>query len=171
MILVLAHGGWGVLWAVQALWEHLHKIPFPPVLVVNLGREKKNRFQKIRDNLSFVSTYPYVPDYCSPLENGFFLAWLSYQYDWQNALRYKTLETLNGKTPERMLVLDDAIVTGFTYRLALGLLGDIFPKCTTRMLSVDTFEWRNEISKSWLRYHHVNLPLTKLRYSNQFYIT
>lgn len=150
LVLVLAHGGWGFLWAAQALWEHFYQTPFPPVLIVNIGREKMDRYNIARESLSCAHTFPYTPDYAGLEENGYFLAWSSQQTDWQHELRQKILSTLSGKFPEKILILDDAYFTGFTSRFVLGLLSDILPTCETNMLEGDMFEWRTEIARFWM---------------------
>ncbi|MAT45436.1 MAG: hypothetical protein CL609_24170 [Anaerolineaceae bacterium] len=151
LILVLGHGGIGVLWAVEALWQLTHQRNLPPVLVVNLGTEKIRRYESAREGLPFIHTHPFVPDYSSTIECGFFLAWLKTQYDWLNTLDELIRNRFSGKSPASILVLDDAYVTGSTHRLALGLLLALYPDCQVDFLAGDTFEWRNELAQVWIK--------------------
>jgi hypothetical protein len=148
LVMVLAHGGWGVQWAVEALWEKGE--PFPPVLVTNIGREKRKRYEDLRPPEFYEHMGHYVADYAGDIENGFFLAWVSRQKGWQDALRNQVLETLQGSEPKRVLVLDDGDFEGGTFRLVLRLVADAFPGCAAHMLAGDAFEWRNEIADKWL---------------------
>jgi len=159
LVVVLAHGGWGLLWAVEALWNK--EDPFPPVLVTNIGREKLKRYDALRPQPFLEHMNLYVAEYAGDIENGFFLAWVSRQKGWHDALRKQVLETLQGSEPKRVLVLDDANFVGSTFRIVLRLLADIFPDCMTRMLAGDAFEWRNEIAASWLTAHGVTSEIQK----------
>lgn len=150
IIIPLAHGGWGVLWAVEALWSEIKTIPLPPTLVLNIGREKLERYKTIRPDEEWVHTYPFVAEYAGGIENGYFLAWLSKQTDWQDFLRAKVLHQLNGQFPKRIMVLDDGNFSGGTYRIILGLLQDVFPEADSSMLVGDGFEWKEEIAQIWL---------------------
>ena len=123
--------------------------------MTNIGREKLERYEKIRPE-SITMVEPYTADYAGDLENGFFLAWVSRQKDWQDALRKQVLETLHGSDPKRVLVLDDANFVGSTCRMVLCLMGETFPGCETRMLAGDMFEWRNEIAANWLTAQGIN---------------
>lgn len=150
IIIVLAHGGWSVLWALEALWTETKVTCVPPVVVLNIGREKLERYYQQRPVADWVQTHPYIADYAGAIENGYFLAWLSHQSDWQTELREKVLQPLNGKIPERILVLDDGNFSGGTYRIMLGLLQDVFPDASTSMLVGEGFEWKEEIAQIWL---------------------
>lgn len=158
LVMVLAHGGWGVLWAVQALWGEGE--PFPPVLVTNIGREKRKRYEDLRPPEFHEHMGHYVADYAGDIENGFFLAWVSRQKGWQDALRKQVLETLQGNEPKRVLVVDDGDFEGGTFRLVISLLADVFPGCVAHMLAGDAFEWRNEIAEKWLNEHNID-PATR----------
>jgi len=159
---VLAHGGWGVLWAAQTLWYEKTRRAFPDTQVTNIGREKLSRYEKQRENLDWVSMFPFIPEYAGDWERGYFLNWLSDQKDWQDGLRTQVLNILAGKQPRKILVLDDTEMVGGTYRLILGLLRDIFPECETRMIAGHLFEWRNEIIKMWLLENEIQLHGEKL---------
>jgi hypothetical protein len=119
LLLVLAHGGWGVLWAIQVCWQATQEATLPLVLATNLGREKIERYYGIRDGLPCVSINPFVADYAQEPEVGYFLDWVSQQIDWQEQLRSQVLDALDGRTPRRILVLDDTTWEGGIYRLAL----------------------------------------------------
>jgi len=75
LILVLAHGARPVLWALQTLWGVTSHHPLPPVVVLNIGREKLERYYDQRPQADWVYTHPYVADYAGEIENGYFLAW------------------------------------------------------------------------------------------------
>ncbi|MBP9041798.1 MAG: hypothetical protein KBF64_08505 [Anaerolineaceae bacterium] len=157
IVIVLAHGGWGPLWALQALCQELQKAPFPPLLVTNIGNEKLDRYEKQRYRIyRCYECYPYNALHTNAVENGFFLAWVSQQTDWQYSLRQMIMEVLNGLTPSRILVLDDTTWVGGTYRIALTLLNSIFPESEVRMIAGDSFEWRSDIVKPWLLDHGIN---------------
>ena len=158
IILVLAHGGWGVLWALEVVWTETKTIPLPPTVILNIGREKLERYNQQRPEANWVHTYPYVADYAGDIENGYFLAWLVRQTDWQDELREKILHQLDGENPEHILVLDDGDFTGGTHHIILGLLQVVFPDCKTSMLAGDGFEWKEEIAQIWLN---------QLGYSNE----
>lgn len=131
--------------------------------MTNIGREKLERYEKIQPE-SITMVEPYTADYAGDLENGFFLAWVSWQKDWQDALRKQVLGTLQGNEPKKVFVLDDANFEGGTFRIVLRLMGDIFPECETRMLAGDMFGWRNEIAESWLSEHGINPETQKDHY-------
>lgn len=157
IVIVLAHGGWGPLWALQALWKELQKFPFPPLLVTNIGNEKLDRYEKQRYRIyGCYDCYPHDAMYTNTIENGFFLAWVSQQTDWQYSLREQIMHVLNGKKPERILVIDDTTWMGGTYRIVLTLLSSIFPYCEVRMIAGYFFEWSFDIVKPWLLDHGIN---------------
>lgn len=160
LIIVLAHGGWGPLWASQRLWSEKRLESFPPVLVTNIGTEKMDRYEKARASLPFTEVFPFTADHAGNIECGYFLAWISAQQEWKEMLQAQIMETLNFK-PDRILVIDDASFTGETSRLILGLLRSIFPNCLTSMISGAYFEWRVEIAYPWLVEHHIDLENEK----------
>ncbi len=157
IVIFLAHGGWGPLWALQALWKELQKTSFPPLLVTNIGNEKLDRYEKQRYRIyRCYECYPYDALYANAIENGFFLAWVSQQTDWQYSLRKQIIHLLDGRIPERILVMDDTTWLGGTYRIALTLLNSIYPDSEVRMVAGDFFEWRSDIVKPWLLDHGIN---------------
>lgn len=150
IIIVLAHGGWSVLWALEALWQETKTTSLPPVLVLNIGREKLARYHQQRPEADWVITGHYVADYAGDIENGYFLAWFSRQSDWLTELREKIIEKTNGRAPARILVLDDSSFAGGTQHISLGLLHAALPNCSTKLLTAEAFEWKEELSAAWL---------------------
>jgi hypothetical protein len=119
LVIALAHGGWAPLRAAQALWNETRPTPFPPVLVTNLGRENLDRYDRIRASVPCVNISPFVADYAGNHEIVYFLAWLTQQTDWQDELFQQVLDALGSdQPPDRILVIDDTIWEGGTFRLA-----------------------------------------------------
>jgi hypothetical protein len=158
LLLVLAHGGWGALWATQVCWQATQEATLPLVLATNLGREKIKRYYGIRDGLPCVSISPFVADYAQEPEVGYFLDWVSRQIDWQEQLRSQVLEALDGRTPRRILVLDDTTWEGGTYRLALALLEAALPTVEVHFLASVRLDWRGPAYELWLKEHAITLP-------------
>lgn len=161
LVMVLAHGGGGALWAVQVLWPEITDRPFPPLLVTNLGREKLEAYHTARADTPFAARMPFVPNFTGNHETGHFLAWVSRQTAWQDALRCQVLTAANdhrpGQEPRRILVLDDTTWLGATFRLALGLLRDTFPGCEARMVAGNLLDWRDTFAHLWLYEHRQKL--------------
>ncbi len=151
LVIVLAHGGWAALWAAEVVWAETSSEPFPKALVTNMGREKIRRYTKVRSTVPCAEINPFVVDYAGCFEIGYFLAWLSKQTDWHDALRRQVLQALDGKAPKRLLVLDDTTWEGGTYRLALSLLCETFPDCEVHMVAGNLLEWRVNMGALWLQ--------------------
>jgi len=59
LIVALAHGVWGVLRAVEAYWASSKaEQAFPPVMVSIIGREKMERYERVRENLPCARNSP-----------------------------------------------------------------------------------------------------------------
>jgi len=143
LIVALAHGAWGVQWAVEAYWGiRKDARALPPIMVTNLGREKMERYERVRENLPCARISPFVADYAGDEEVGYFLS--QFRQQAQAAIR---------TSPERILILDDTMLEGCTYRLAIGLADAAFPKATVRFINGNVLAWRSELSYPWLEKH------------------
>jgi len=150
LIITLAHGAWGMLWAVEAYWVTSKGMQaFPPVMITNLGREKMERYERVRADLPCARIAPFVADYAGDEEVGYFLSWLEQQHDWIDQFRQQAFTVISAD-PERILILDDAMLEGCTYRLAIGLAEAVFPKATVRFINGNVLAWRSELAYPWL---------------------
>lgn len=150
LVIPLAHGAWVVLWSVEAYWKsNKGAQAFPPLQVMNLGREKIARYEPLRKNLPCVHISSFIADYADDEEVGYFLSWLGQQRDWIEQFKQKTQAAIR-TSPERILILDDAIYEGVTYRLAIGLTEAVFPKATVRFINGNVISWRTELAYPWL---------------------
>lgn len=153
LVVVLAHGGWGVLWAVEAYWVASRGgQPFPPVMVTNLGREKMERYERVRENLPCAHIFPFMGEYAGDQEVGYFLAWLAGQQDWIEQFRQQA-QAARSTSPERVLILDDDMMEGCTYRLSIGLAEAAFPKADVHFINGLVLAWRSELAYPWLAKH------------------
>ena len=153
LIVALAHGAWGVLWAVEAYWPSCKADqPFPPVMVTNLGREKMERYEKVRENLPCARMEIFIADYAGQEEVGYFLSWVEQQQDWIEQFRQQA-QAVTSVSPERILILDDSMIEGGTYRLAIGLAEAAFPKAKIRFINANVLSWRSELAYPWLEKH------------------
>jgi hypothetical protein len=150
LVVVLAHGAWGVLWATESYWVSSKGTQaFPPVMVTNLGREKMERYEKVRVNLPCAHMDIFIADYASDQEVGYFLSWVEEQQDWIDQFRQQA-QAATSVSPERILILDDAVLEGCTYRLAVGLAEAAFPKAAVHFVNGHVLAWRSELAYSWL---------------------
>jgi hypothetical protein len=150
LIVALAHGAWGVLWAVETYWmSSKGEQSLPPVMVTNLGREKMERYERVRENLPCARISPFVADYAGEEEVGYFLSWVEQQQDWIEQFRQQAQAVIR-TDPERILILDDTMLEGCTYRLAIGLAETAFPKAAVRFINGNVLAWRSELTYPWL---------------------
>src|SRR5262245_2851636 len=74
VVIVLMHSGWIPLFAGRELWQQTQPGSFPPVVRVNLGREKLKRFDELENR--FGVTNCFVGELEPEEVITFFLAWL-----------------------------------------------------------------------------------------------
>lgn len=150
LIVALAHGAWGVLWAVEAYWVSSKGAQaFPPLMVTNLGREKMERYERVRENLPCAHSDIFIADYAGEEEVGYFLSWLEQQQDWIAQFRQQAQAAIR-TDPERILILDDTMLEGCTYRLAIGLAEAAYPQAKIRFINGNVLAWRSELAYPWL---------------------
>lgn len=150
LIVALAHGAWGVLWATEAYWvSRKGAQAFPPVMVTNLGREKMERYERVRENLPCAHSDIFIADYAGDEEVGYFLSWVEQQQDWIGQFRQQA-QAATSASPERILILDDTMIEGGTYRLAIGLAEAAYPKASVRFINGNVLAWRSELAYPWL---------------------
>ena len=153
LVIALAHGAWGVLWAVEAYWGFRKDArALPPVMVTNLGREKMERYERVRANLPCAHIEPFVADYAGEQEVGYFLSWLEQQQDWIEQFRQQAQRATSAAL-QRILILDDTMLEGCTYRLAIGLAEAAFPQAKIRFINANVLSWRSELAYPWLEKH------------------
>jgi hypothetical protein len=73
VLVILARGGFGPLWALQALWDIEPEAVHPPIAVTNLGREKLSRYEhhRLEIGVSFMPGFePF--DFFGDCERGYF---------------------------------------------------------------------------------------------------
>lgn len=153
LVVALAHGAWGVLWAVEAYWAvSKGEQVLPPVMLTNLGREKMERYERVRENLPCARMEIFIADYAGDEEIGYFLSWLEEQQDWIEQFRQQA-QAATSITPQRILILDDAMLEGCTYRLAIGVAEAAFPNATVHFINGNVLSWRSELAYPWLEKH------------------
>jgi hypothetical protein len=152
LLLVLAHGGFAPLWALQALWKETNETSTPPILITNIGREKLTRYEYHRQKIGMNFMADFEPfDYFEPFERGYFLVWLEQQVDWRTELRQQIKACLGSDhAPTRILVIDDTVYRRYTTVVALGLLLAEYPDTEARMIAADLPDWRVELATPWL---------------------
>ncbi len=143
----------GVLWATEAYWiSSKGAQAFPPIMVTNLGREKMERYERVRENLPCAHADIFIADYAGDEEVGYFLSWVEQQQDWIAQFRQQAQAAIR-TSPERILILDDTMLEGCTYRLAISLAETAFPKATIRFINGNVLAWRSELAYPWLEKH------------------
>ena len=140
VVVGLMHSARIPLFAAVQLWTRTQTFPFPPTILTNLGREKFDRYNLLKDRPGNATTFigmfdddPYV---------AHFLAWLKKQEAWQTELKAQFAEVLGTATPSRILVVDEFIKNGSTWIMTLGLLRLILPQAQVHFLSAgDSFQY------------------------------
>lgn len=147
IVVGLAHSGWMPVRVAQALWAENHMDLFPPTVRTNIGQEKHAIYQE--------RFKPPMPGYCcieccgnSPDRLGHYLAWVSEQRAWLEALRAQVEAVYPGE-PERILVVDDLFGGHRTCYLALGMLEALYPAVRVRMIAGDK-DLTNNLVTAWL---------------------
>lgn len=159
LVVLLLHGGWAVYHAARTIWEHTRAEPFPPVLPVNIGREKEARYKEHRGELPFSRLSTFAGRYTDSGEIGYYLVWISQQADWITAIQEQVREMgIPAEGPQRILILDDCYSEGGTFYLAQQLFESSFPQAAIDYLAGSSFEWRSVLSQPWLEQRQVNLP-------------
>ncbi len=152
LIIMLAHGGWAVLWAVEEFWKISQDQVFPPVAVTNIGREKIDRYEELRKNLSVSGTSHFLGDYSGSLEVGYFLNWVESQTQWRDELRQQIELVLDPETtPKQILVIDDCVFEGSIWRMAVTLVNSVCPDAQIKFMAGYLLDWRDEMADMWLR--------------------
>ncbi len=142
----LAHGGFPLLYAAQVAWREACRTPFPPMLRLNIGWEKRDRMAR--------GHTPYVEWPEEAGTDAAVLAWTARQSDWQAELAGLVAGVLGpNRTPERILAVDDFYFEGITWLQTVGLLEATFPGVDARFM-VTQMEWRPPLMKELLRRHH-----------------
>ena len=152
VLLVLAHGGFAPLWALEAYWEAARpETPLPPICVTNFGREKGKVFDDHIKTVPFRETSAYVGDFDSEINTGYMLHWLTAQKDWHKQLRAQIEGTLNNPVPpDRILVLDEVHYEGAVYRMILYLLELIYPGVQAYSINGGLMDWKPDFANGWL---------------------
>jgi len=159
VVIALMHSGWIPVFAGMELWRRTQRFTFPPIVRVNLGREKIKRFNEL-ENRSGV-TNCFVGELESEDVVAFFLAWLYDQTPWQDELRAQIREKVGEATAPRILIIDELIHEGSTWLLTLGLLNLIYPKADIRFYSAN-IEWKDRLLDAWIEAQHPELLKTDL---------
>src|SRR5258707_8575999 len=102
VVIALMHSGWIPVFAGMELWRRTQRFTFPPIVRVNLGRDKIKRFNEL-ENRSGV-TNCFVGELESEDVVAFFLAWLYDQTHWQDELRAQIREKVGEATAPRILI-------------------------------------------------------------------
>ncbi len=118
--------------AVQ-LWTRTQTFPFPRTIFTNLGSEKFDRYNPLKERPGIATTFIGVFDDDSAVAH--FLAWLEKQEAWQTELKAQFADVLGDATPSRILVVDEFIQNGSTWIMTLGLLRLILPLAQVHFLS------------------------------------
>ena len=159
LVVILLHSGWVVYQAAYAIWQRTEQAPFPPVLPVNIGREKEIRYKEHRRELPFSRVGVLAGRYTDSGEIGYFLNWIAEQKDWISWIQERVSKIgLTGGQIQRILILDDGYFEGGTFYLGQQLFESSFPGAQVHFLAGFAFEWRHELSQPWLDQHHVALP-------------
>jgi hypothetical protein len=153
LVIGLAHGGILPTKATAAAWTTVTGTPFPPVLYVNLGREKVRRY---RDERKAQGSYDFYGEHSSYTDVLDFLSWLGGQAEWLISLRQQIAATVD-KTPQSIIVIDEMSAQGSTRLLTLGMLDLLYPQAVCHFLDGPYFEWRSQLSQYWLHTHFVDL--------------
>jgi len=125
--------------AVQ-LWTRTQTFPFPRTIFTNLGSEKFDRYNPLKERPGIATTFIGVFDDDSAVAH--FLAWLEKQEAWQTELKAQFADVLGDATPSRILVVDEFIQNGSTWIMTLGLLRLILPQAQVHFLSAgDSFQY------------------------------
>jgi len=159
VVIVLMHSGRMPLYAGMELWQRTQQTPFPPIVGVNLGREKLKRFNELENRPGVTNCF------IGALESddviAFFLAWLYDQTHWQEDLRACIQEKVGEATAPRILIIDELIHEGSTWLLTLGLLNLIYPKAEIQFYSANV-EWKHHFFDAWIEAQHPELLKTDL---------
>jgi hypothetical protein len=159
VIIVLMHSGWLPFYAVMELWNRTQKAPLPPIVRVNLGREKLKRFNELEGSSNVTSSF--VGELESSDVIAFFLAWLYDQANWQEDLRSRIQEAIGNEISPRILIVDESVFEGTTWLLTLGLLNLICPKADVGFYSAE-IEWKFRFFDAWAEAYHPELLQTDL---------
>lgn len=158
-IAVLLHGGWVVAHAALALWQKTEQAPFPPILPVNIGREKLKSYERQNPDLPFRTHRLFLGFYADYGEIGHFLNWAERQEDWIAWIRERVEQIGLAEQPVgKILILDDRVHEGSTFFLSRQLFETSFPKAEIHFLAEEWLEWRHSLSRPWLEQHQVALP-------------
>ncbi len=84
LVIALAHSAQGPLRAVQTFWAETRPDPFLPTLITNLGREKLDRYEQLRDRLGM---RPFIEWVFGDVDAAHLLAWVTRQTAWQEELK------------------------------------------------------------------------------------
>jgi hypothetical protein len=150
LVIALAHSARGPLRAAQTLWAETRPDPFPPTLITNLGREKLDRYDELRDRLGM---HPFIEWVFGDVEAAHLLAWVTPQIAWREELTGQVRATLGADAPpRRVLVLDENVYEGGTWVMALGLVHDAFPGAEARFIAGG--EGWIKLGQAWLARFH-----------------
>jgi hypothetical protein len=154
VVLALLHSGRAPVEAARMLWQATQVEPFPPVVKTNLGREKISLYP---GGSKKVGAGNFLGDYSDPFRIGHFLAWLVQQQNWHSELAGQIQAQLpEGKTPQRIMIVDDWIAEGNTWILSLGLLDILYPKAEKQFVA-GASSWKKPFHRLWLEAFHPHL--------------
>lgn len=158
-VAILLHGGWLIYHAARVLWQRTEQAEFPPILPINLGTEKVERYKAHRLTLPISRYHIFAGIYSDSGEIGYFLNWVTQQQDWIDWIRDEAGKMGFGRSQiHRILILDDTYFEGSTFYLAQQLFESSFPGAEVRFLAGHVFEWRHDLSQPWVEQHQVVLP-------------
>ena len=146
VVIGLAHSGWMPVLIAQTLWMQTRKVPFPPALRTNIGREK-HEFYAAKFGKS-------IPAFCcwecsgSPDRVGHYLAWVAEQDAWLATLRAQIEQVYLGR-PARILVVDDLFGGARSAYTVMALLVALYPKVETYIVAGRT-DLTDHFVTAWL---------------------
>ncbi len=156
-VVPLLHGGRLPVRAAQVLWQSERHTPFPPIVPINLGREKYAAEVLWRCDQG-------IDPIClswADADVGHFLNWVDGQQRWQIELRRMvTFATGTGRV-QRVLVVDDIVEDSLTATTVLGILRSTFPDVKAQVVAGQR-HWRYELPGIWLKRFHPG-ALTRIK--------